>query len=335
MIEENTRILCQFAGYLKVKDITTEEFPVWTGNSIAVASKSLTEEQETLKVKLISGVELHCSPDQLFKSSTKYRKESLIVPAKDLVYGQLVYLNDNTYEFDYLDLSCYKYLSRLTSQQLGILVGLMYALGSDGRILDLPKVRKESYQAIELLLNRAKVPFVKQSYYKRTDRNKYTVEDEEFLSEISDFIVRDKVPEIFWTSKLLWAGFLKSAFTFCTIGTEMMTIRSSKDSTVLKEIQQALLLFGINSSWSKGLKLSQLLVFKNNCYRLCYNIGLFNAEKVFGGLDFRRFLKYKDRTMFDMRHTKVLNVEKAGIQTVTSFGNTPIMANGVILENYE
>jgi hypothetical protein len=329
MIHKSTRVLIQDSGYKALEGVIAP-FALWTGERVDMSGNPLIEPSEAIKIKLINGVELTCSPDQNFRTMHKRRGDKGITAAKDLTNNHFVHLTESTYEFDYLDLGCYNYLNKLTSEELGTLVGLSQNLGMFRP--DLPKSRKECHKELDRLYAKMQVPVTKVAYYKRTDRFKYEFPNLDYLEELQDF---QGFQEKFWDSKLFLRGYLKGMFTFCNIGNEMFTLRSFKGSCFLKEVQQALLLFGINSSYSNGLKMSQLIVFKNNCYRFSNNIGILNPEALFQGVDFRRFLKYKDRTTNEMRYSKVHSVEQAGQSELVELNASQVMANGVILENYE
>lgn len=329
MIHPSTRVLSQNSGYGALGGITAP-FALWTGEGVGMTDLDATEPQETLLVRLVNGVQLKCSPEQKFRTMYKRVKGNGSTMAKDLTNSHLVYLTDSTFEFDYLDLECYNYLNRISSEELGTLVGICQNVGME--MPDIPRIRKETYKELDRLLTKLRVPYIRESYYKRTDRFRYKIEDKEFLKELESF---KGFPEKFWKSKLFLRGYLKAMFTFCQIGKEMFTLRAMKGSSFLQEIQQALLLFGINSSYSNGLKMSQLIVFKNNCYRLANNIGVFNPENLFQGVDFRRFLRYKDKTMSDMRYSRVHSVERVGFERLVELSASQIMTNGVILENYD
>jgi hypothetical protein len=333
MLGLDTRIVVQGMGYVRVDDIRAP-FGVWTGEGIDVVESISVEPSEAYLVRLLSGVEMVCSWKQNFKTRIMQNVSPISKIPVELNNSDMLYTSDNVFEFDYLPLSCYKYLYRINSQTLGTLLGLIYCLRVDSKTLDIPKVRREAYRELERIFKLLQIEYAKEEYYKRADRVKYTIEDAAFLSEINPFLVKDSIPEVFWKSKTLLKGFLKSVFTFSIVGTNMLTIRAKKDSTILKDIQQALLLFGINSTYSRGLKMSQLVVFKNNAYRLANNIQVFNAENLFEGLDFMRFIEYKDNIKKDMKHVKVLDAKPIGMRPLVGLDVAQVMANGVILENY-
>lgn len=318
------RIVEQGLGYKRIEDLS-ESFTIWTGQSVVDTKKSTAEPLSAVRIKLVNGVEIVCGEEQTFPTrNTKKTK------AVELTNSDKLLITEEVFEFDYLDKSQFKYLNRITTKQLGMLVGLLYVASPDGMIIDLPKVRKEACQEVHHLLNQMGVNWNMTEYYKRTIRYMFAINDKEFLNEIKQFLVTDKIPEIFWSSKALWRGFLKSIFTFSIIGNEMFTIRGNKDNDILKEVQQALLLFAINSSYSKGLKVSQLMIFKNNCYRFANNIGIFNLGELFSGVDFRKFLKFKDNTLEDMKYVKVDSVKKIGEQELFELDTHQWMANGII-----
>ena len=330
MIGENSRVLSQGDGYLKVPSLL-KSVDIWDGTTVIPSEVKKEEISSAIKIKLINGIEIITSKD---KTLFQVRKKGNIL-ASDLDNTCLIKLNKESYDFDYVTLEEYPNLSKLSSYELGILSGLVYYLSGDGKILDIPLAYSESWKALQEILNKANIKYEKTLYYKRADRIKYDISDESFSDQFKPFLVTKEIPEIFWQSKILWQGFLKAIFSFSSIGTKMFTIRSGKDTNILKDVQQALLLFGINSTYSRGLKMSQLLVFKNNCYGLAYKIGALNTERFFEGVDFRKFLKYSDINTIDTLYSKVYSVEEIGSASLYSVSGKRFMVNGVILENYE
>jgi hypothetical protein len=324
MIHPDTRVLIQNIGYVPIRD-KRKPFIVWTGERVVYSNLSVAEPRSAVTVKLVNGVSLTCSADQKIRVKSKGG-----VKASDLTNSDYVYLTDSTFEFDYVNVWWYEYINRLTSYELGVLLGIVRNTRT-GDTLDIAKTKKETYQELERLLRKCDVEFTKEEYYKRARRIKYAL-DESFFYEVEDMDFEQGYNKEFWKSKLLLKGYLKALFTFGQIGKETLSIRSAKDSNFLKNIQQALLLFGVNSSYIRGLKNSQLIIFKKNCYRFANNIGVFNPETLFEGLDYTQFLEYKDRTTNDMRYSKVQSVSPSGYRGKLVGLDVNHMANGVVLD---
>lgn len=331
MIGDNNRVLVQGRGYERIEGVTAP-FAFWTGTGVDSTENLVRSQGNAVLVRLVNGIELVCSENQGIRT---LRSSLGTTRAVELTGKHNVSLSENTFEFDYLDLECYKYLNKLNSEEAGILVGLSYTLGADNSTLDISEAKLDTIKELDRLLPKLGVEYEKETYFKRGYRHKYSIHDWEYLAEIDSFRPKGQFPEIFWKSKVFLKGFLKALFTFGQVGTELFILRSAKGSVFLKDVQQALLLFGVNSSYSNGLKASQLLIFKNSCYRFANNIGIFNAEELFRGVDFERFLDYKDNTKRDMRYSKVLRVEQLGSKDLIQVNVNNISVNGVILENYE
>jgi hypothetical protein len=327
VISPKAKILAQDSGYWAIDDVIAP-FPIWTGDGIKALFTMEYRGSEAISVNLLNGIELTCSPEQKFvvRVGTKEGTEE----ARNLTSSHLVKLTDNTFDFDYLDLEHNYFLNYLNSYEFGLLCGIVKCTRA-GQTLDFPRNRREVNRTIKLLLEKCDIVFTKQEYYKRTDRVKYIIDDDAFWMQIG-----------FWSdfsdshySKLFCRGYLKALFTFGQIGTEMFSVRAEKDSEFLKNVQQALLLFGINSNYINGLRVSHLIVSKNNCYRFSNKIGVFNLESLFEGVDYKRFLRYKDRTTLDMSYARVRDVKDKGIERLVELKASRVMANGVVLENYE
>ncbi len=335
MITGNTRVLVQNIGYVPVNQVVESTQPVWDGEKIITANVTKLSSHPLLYIELTNGKTITATEEQLFKTMQKRMDGNSWTKAEDLEKTHLVYFTDRTFEFDYLNLdaSIFTHLSRLNSYQLGILLGFYHCLKS-GQYLDIPKLRKESVAALDALLNLIQANWSKEEYFKRTARFRYTL-DGALLEELDRFWIETNLPLTFWTSKPVMKGFLKVLFTFGLVGKEMFTVRAHKESNFLKEIQDYLTLFGINASYSRGLKMSQLTVFKNNCYRFAHNIGVFNPETLLPGVDFKKVLVYKDTTMSDMRYGHIHSVTKVEQDEVYQIDSPAYMANGLILGKYE
>jgi hypothetical protein len=207
MIESNTRVLSKGDGYKKVSSLLNS-IAVWDGQTTNDIEITTNSNQETVEVKLINGLRLVVHENQYFPFVRKKGR----VQAKDLDDTCLVHLNTTSFDFDYLNLAAFKYLSKLNSFDLGVLLGLFYYLRVDSTSLDIPHTRKEVWKALEYLFKLLEVSYEKEQYYKRADRIRYTINNEAFLEEIKPLLIEEEFPEIFWSSKLLLQGFFKSCF---------------------------------------------------------------------------------------------------------------------------
>jgi hypothetical protein len=328
MIDGSTRILVEGKGYVKVSEVD-DNVHLWSGTENHRVTITPTE-ADRYKIKLINGIELIVDGKQYF---TTYLKSPSIITSLD--NDTIVYLNPDTPSFQYLEEEDCQYLNKLLPQDLGELIGLFYYISADGKVFDIPLIRRELWKNLEIKLKLLDVSYSRDEYYKRADRIKYIITDEEFIEGFKPFLMKDSFPDFFWKSKPLIQGFLKAAFTFSIVGSKMFTLRAAKDTSILKDIHQALFLFGINSSLSSGLKFGQLIVFKNNCYKLAYKIGAFNTERFFDGVDFTKFIRYSEVNTLDIKYSKVHTVDELDSGLLYKIEDGKFLANGVILENYE
>lgn len=332
MIGLESRLLIEDYGYTQLGDIS-DPF-IWTGSDTVQETVDKHNLCDRVVVKLINGIEVVCSPEQGFVTRAG-KKRQAVISAENLEQGALVRLNQTTPYFSHIRLQDSKYLSKLTAFDFGVLVGLFRYLSGDGKVLDIPVSRNETWKALDYLLGKLTVSYEKERYYKRAYRVKYLIDNDEFLEELKPYLIPQTVPDIFWTSKDVWQGFLKVAFSFSIVSTRMFTIRSEKDSSFLKHVQQALMLFGVNSTYSSGLRASQLMIFNASCYKLASKIGAFNAERFFEGIDFTKFLGYTKLNTIQSTYSKVSRVEKLEPGSLYKVSGQQLMVNGVILENYE
>lgn len=329
MIAENTRILVQNEGYIPVKTVVDRSCVLWDGEKLIVANVTNGGSQPLFNIELTNGKEIQVTNEQGFKTMQKRVGGSGWTSTENLINTHDIYFNGKVFDFDYLNLSRYTYLKNLTSEQAGILIGFVHCIKS-GLYLDIPKNRRGVIQNLDGLLNLSRAPWNKEEYFKRTSRFRYIL-DKRFWKELKDFEVTEKLPEAYWTSRPFMRGFLKSLFTFGIVGKEMFTIRARKDSIFLKEIQEYLNLFGINASYTQGLKMSQLIILGGSCYRFANDIGVFNSENLLTGVDFKKVLMYKDNTVSDMRYGSVRRISKVGPENVCNIEADVFMAGGLIL----
>lgn len=329
MIEATSRIVTQPDGYLPVEQ-STGDIIIWDGEKVVNGSVTFKGSYPLLGIRMTNGLEIKCTGEQEFKTMQKRLQGESWTKAEDLTENHLLYFGESTFAFDTLDLKCYKYLSKLNSEELGTLVGIFKKLSVIPGTLDIPLLRRETYRKLQELLDLCGVGYEKEEYFRRTERLKYIIENEEFLEEIQHFVFIETLPEEFWRSKPFMKGLLKALFTFATIGTEMFILKAPSDSKFLFEVQKALLLFAINSSYTKGFRASSLIVSKNNCYRLAHRIGVFNAENLFTGIDMKRILVYKDDTLMDMKYGSIHRIDKMEAAPVFKVEAERFMVNGIV-----
>ena len=307
MITQQSRVLHTLYGYLKLQDLPKIN-ELWTGEGVSPVSISSPSLEDAVTVVFTNGKEIVCSPCQEFKTMQKRMAGSGWTQAKDLKKTHLIQLTENAPSVNAAAFNHYRFLSKLTHEELGTLVGLLYSGGNGVCSIDIPFLRVEARQEFIRILKKVDEDLVIENYFDRTDRVKVYTLNENLIEEIKTLQVRDRVPEEAFYSKPFAKGFLKAIFTFSLVGTQMFTLRAEAKSNLLKDVQELLLLFNINSSYSPGFKASNLIVSKNNCYRLAVEIGVFNAEILFSGVDYTKFLKYNNRIMEDMRYASVHNV---------------------------
>ena len=330
MFEKNSRVLAFGEGYVKLSE--AKDFNgLWDGKASVQAELTSENLSEEVCITLVNGAQLRCSADTELLSMEKRLNGQDYVRAVDLTDKHLVYLSENSPEFEQLDLSGTQFLSRLEPYDIGVLAALFDRSAGGAHSIDIPTNRTELCAQIAFILTKTGADYTERVYMDRTERIEYTITDDAFFKEFAPFKVVLSFPHEFWKSKSLIRGFMKTMFSFGTYGSEMLIIKDSKESRLLYDIQQALSLFGVNAVHIGGLRVSKLIVSKNNAYRFAFNVGIFSLEELFGPLDYKRFLDYTDKYYSDSRYERVASVKKlSGSISCVGVGTKDIMVNGML-----
>lgn len=339
-LEGSSRILVNGVGYKKIEDVSKEKHLVWDGKKVVSGFVTVSGLKQLCVVSLSNGVQVNCSPNHKFYTYEKGTGYNW-TEAKDLQRKHRVFLTENSFEFDYLNLSCYDYLNKVPSEDIGTLSAIIYLFqdeDEDGTI-NIPYDEFELNREFSRILKATGIGFTDEevfnSYFK--NRIKYNI-DNSFFSEMDEFIIKDSLPESFWTSKSLIKSFLTTLFNFSTIGKEQFSIRvENSRKQVLIDLQQALLLFGINSSLNNGLLSARLFLTKDDACRFASKIGITVMNKLLKGFKTKRLLNLSYNKYYEMRHVKVTNVqitdEFVEMFDVADSDTHQFMTNGVITHN--
>lgn len=333
MFEENTRILVPGKGYVKITEAAEGDL-YWDSENPMMVDASEEVRDDLVKITLINGHEIEVAGDVEFLVMEKRLAGDTFIKARDLNERHLAYYAGNTIPFDAMNLEPFRYINILSSEEIGMLSALATKTFIGGSRLEITKSRKEVHQFMENVLGRMGVAYSKELVEGRAPKLVYTLKDEAFCQELLSIMLKLHIPPMFWRSKEAMRGMLKGLFTYATFGGQMLILKDGKDSSLLKEIQAVLLLFGVNSASIGGLRAGKLIVSKNNAYRFAYRIGILGLKELFGPLDYKKFLEYNDREYSDTKYERVSSVKPvAAKKTCYSVGKGIIMANGMVLRS--
>jgi len=307
MLNENSRILVHGVGYVKIKDIQLEEFEVWDGEDYVVSKLDTSESKTCCKISFYGGNFITCSAEHKFFAQMSNTKADWI-EAKNLTNKHRILLVEETPKFDFFPTNEYKLLGKLPSLLLGVLLGTEYLFG-DTEIISVPKLKINQPRMITFTipesdrdLKRTLIEIFKELDVKyqvgeiyRSSSNLTTIDvkGEDFLEELTSLSLRNGFVEPLWTSKPLLEGILKVFFDYSKKSPEMFELYLD-ETKLFKDVQQALFLFGVVSSVTRGLRKSRLTVMKKNSYRFCKKVGLIKPEKVLDVVEYSKLKKFRD-----------------------------------------
>ena len=332
MFHTSTRVLIYDKGYIAIDDASKDD-AYWNGSTMVVGNKK-KKTDELVKITLVNGKSVVCSANTKFHVMEKRLGGVTLEKAGSLTERHLVYLCDEAPGFDAHKGSTGKYLSKLSSYEIGMLSAFFERAFEGPKAVEMAKSRKEAHRAFKALLDTCGVAYTVEEVERRVLRTMYRIDDDAFFEELKTYRCCNGFPEVFWTSKPMLEGFLKVLFTFGSFGGEMLIVKGQKDSKFLPDVQEALTLFGVNSAFIGGLMITKLIVSGNNAYNFASRIGIFNAEDLFGPLDYKRFLDYNPKQYSDGRYERVSSVKKLiGSGTCMKMGKGDIIVNGMLAQS--
>lgn len=324
MIGASNRILVQDTGYIPVSSLSDGEYTVWNGTQTSKELVKYVGNGDALEITMYNGQSLVCSPDHLVAANTYKDLSEPFISAKDLTKRYFIRTSEPTFDFDYLDLSSYEFLSRLTTREIGILSGLFYANGTDSITLGI----EQNWANAELFSILHKLQeFTKSEVYVQKYKYRYIVSSK-IYRELENFLVTSQIPESFWLSKPLIEGFFRGLFTYGEFENSVFSITRDK---VLKEFPKLLMLWQIQASYNTKGRFGRLFFSKENCYKFADAIGTCQLPDILEALDLKKILYYNYidySKRVTMKYQKIFCITKLQDVSLYQVGNC--MVNGVI-----
>ena len=301
----DVKIITKEFGIVNIKDVAGKDLTIWDGKEWSPCSVVKSGLKQKCIIHLNNGQEIVCSPDHMFltksitgkyvfKKCSELKKDSRlcineVMPECDIFYKSIKYdkrtPNEHLYFLDDIDNDF------LLGQFLG-------RIGSDGSIY----YKNGRSHSLKMLFAEHEIDVKKyfddrlpwklsknetDEYRKGVKRNQkmYSTQvySDRLTKEVVDLDIKNKIcNDIFENPKLL-RGFISGFFDgdgSSKGNTIHLTLGKQKDfMSFCKQIQKALLLFGIRSRIRDYKNCYRIDLFLKDCTRFANSIGFINEEK--------------------------------------------------------
>ncbi|MDQ3252369.1 MAG: DNA polymerase, partial [Acidobacteriota bacterium] len=298
-VNAGTRIFEKTEGYVPIETLVGRDVVVWDGTKFSNARVAYSGKKQTVKVVLWGGYYIECSPDHKFFTIDVNGRESWRTPA-EFVKGCWVVLSDALPEWEcaphYPTLKVGKAhnASKASLEGMSDPSGLGIWLGrlaSDGwlgpRQLYLLVAEHEEVLLPELKGLCEKFGHVSYRVGKGGKGEKalhgLTVSASGLCQQLNEAGVKTRVPDFAWRSSQTLAGYLRGMFdgdgTVTADGPALCFGQGKKHLNWAREIQQALLLFGIRGRINVCADRINVCVLKRDSALFAHRIGFMNPIK--------------------------------------------------------
>jgi DNA polymerase-1 len=304
-VRGNTRIFDATHGYTTIESLCGRAVSVWDGNRFSNATVVYSGKKQLVHVTLRGGHYIECSPDHKFlvACNNGYKWVWKWKPVAEIKAQNRVALTNPVGEWQLpLDIqpatrgaswnSKSSSIAELAdTRQMGEWLG---RLASDGSLADgaVSLLVAEHEEAILHGLQTVTATFghVGHSIRSTEDRpkrfHKLTVSSRGLVRQLRDMGVKEHIPNVVWRDSTLLAAYLRGLFdgdgTVHPDGALLTFGQGDKHLSWAREVQEALLLFGIrsriNSYTNKNHRIN-LRVLKRDMPLFCEKIGFINPEK--------------------------------------------------------
>ncbi|MFN2453412.1 MAG: DNA polymerase [Pyrinomonadaceae bacterium] len=298
-VNAGTRIFEETSGYVPIESLVNQKISVWDGISFVSAHVAPSGKKQLVKVTLWGGYFIECSPDHKFLTIDVNGRKGWRTPAQ-FVKGCWVLLSDALPEwnckqsFPELRIGKAHNASRASladisdSTHLGVWLG---RLASDGLIMErqlhllvaehediiLPEIKGlcEKFGHVSYRLTRGG----------RGEKpiHALTVSALGLSRQLRDAEVKTNIPAFAWQNGQMLAGYLRGMFdgdgTVTPDGPALCFGQGDKHLSWAREVQQALLLFGIRSRINICADRVNVCVLKRDSALFARRIGFVNPHK--------------------------------------------------------
>ncbi len=331
MIDSNSRILVQGKGYVKVSTVADSQQEVWDGEDFAVVTVGKGVQKEVLKIGCYDGHNVCCDKDLFILAKKRKDKKLLWHRASNLQKTHLLALTNQLPRFDFFPKEDFKFLGKINSYLLGVFLGACYnasIVSPTQLIIFMEENDHELRHHVNQALSQMDVPTTTElKYGNNHNKLRIIIRDEEFIKELGCLDIQKGFSEEIWKSKYLLEGLLKIIFTYSKISREGFELKLPNQA-LTNDIQQALALFGVPSTATKGLIRFRLMVGKSDFHKLCLRVGVLHAEKIANVITYERLRKVKKRwvSKTQVKETVLTNTH----HTLYDVRDSKFMVNGLI-----
>lgn len=298
-VSGDTRIFEETRGYARIASMRGEVVSVWDGSRFSQAVVVYSGKKQLVKVHLWDGNYIECSPDHRFlvrptSGSDLWRTPAEFKPQQRVVLGEAVPTwgaplkipaHNCNGSWNAKDTS----LGQISDPaDMGEWLG---RLASDGTVTSSTAALMVAEHE-EVLLPRLQAISAELGYVGHTIRStesrprrfhKLTVSSRGLAQQLRELGVKGRVPDCAWQDSRVLAGYLRGLFdgdgTVNRDGAFLVFGQRDKHLAWAREIQQALLLFGVRSRINLCADRINVRVVKKDMPLFCRNIGFMNPAK--------------------------------------------------------
>jgi DNA polymerase-1 len=356
-VSAETKVFEESVGYVSIKSLEGKSVSVWDGSRFSKAWVAYSGQKQLVKVEFWGGHFIECSPEHKFltidvNGHSKWRTPQEFVKGSYVVLTQAIGEWSVGLRLPELHVGKAYNASRASLSDaisdpfgLGVWLGRIASDGSlQSRQLYLLVAQHE--EAILPQIRKFTEKFGHVSYaVKRGGRGTklihfLTVSALGLVKQLHEAGLKTRVPDFAWRDSRILAGYLRGMFDGDgTVNQDgaVLTFGKGPDFYLAwaREIQQALLLFGIRSRTNRCADRINVCVLKRDMTLFCERIGFINLEKQ------KKALAIKDGTGHENkiygRAVRIKAVEFTGervdMYDVVDSETSQFMANGLVTHN--
>ncbi|CAN5419859.1 hypothetical protein BH20ACI1_BH20ACI1_03210 [soil metagenome] len=355
-VSGKTRIFEKNQGYVSIKTLVGKIVSVWDGNQFAKAEVAYSGKKQLVKVEFWGGNNIECSPNHKFLTIDVNGRKNWRTPA-EFVKGNYIVLseaiNDWHCNFELPKFEAGKShnasrasLSNLidSPSELGEWLG---RLASDGSTTNHQLYLLVAEHEKEIL---SKLRRISQTFGHVSERTgvggrgtqpiySLTISALGLARQVQNAGIKYKIPDFVWQNSQLLAGYLRGMFDGDgTVNTDGAILTFGKGSNFYldwaRDVQEALLLFGIRSRINRCADRINVRILKRDMPLFSRHIGFINSRK-----------QEKAEAIFSNQHqnkiygraVRVKSVEVTDkwidMYDVVNSETSKFMANGLITHN--
>ena len=352
-----TKVFEENAGYVSIKSLDGKYVSVWDGSRFSKAWVASSGKKQLVKVELWGGHFIACSPEHKFLTIDVNGRSKWRTP-REFVKGNYVVLTEAIGEWSVglrlpeLHAGKAHNASRASIADaisdplgLGVWLGRVASDGSlQSRQLYLLVAQHE--ETILPQMKKFTEKFGHVSYaVKRGGRGTklihfLTVSALGLVKQLHEAGLKTRVPDFAWQDSKILAGYLRGMFDGDgTVNQDgaVLTFGKGPDFYLewAREIQQALLLFGIRSRINRCADRINVCVLKRDMPLFCERIGFINPEKQEKALTIKDGTGHKNKIYGRAVRIKSVNFTDEWVEMydVVNSETSQFMANGLVTHN--